>query len=505
MTWRAEDPQGNEAAKIRWELVPYTRGHGLDIGCGPYKTFAHFIGVDNGHHWGLKGVNLPVETAEKLPLVASQSCDFVFSSHLLEHIQDYKAALKEWWRVLKVGGYLCLYLPHKDFYPNVGQAGANPDHKHDFVPSDIVDAMKCIGGFDLVRNEPRNEDCEYSFFQVYKKLNSDKHRFSHAEPLPEKRAAVVRYGAFGDLIMMSSICPLLKQQGYHVTVYTTPNGHQVVSNDPHIDHFIIQDTDQVPNEDLYDFWANEEKKYHKFINLSESVEASLLTLPNRIAAKWPKSLRDKLLERNYLEFTHDIAEVPHVFSARFYPTAQESEWARKEKAKIGRFVLYSLSGSSIHKAWPHMDALLARLLMQTDYKIVLTGSDMDKLLEQGWELEPRVLKHAGVWTIRETMSMLPHADLIIGAETGVLNAASMLPVPKIVTLSHSSVENLTKHWVNTVSLTPKKTPCYPCHMMHYDWTACVKGSLGVSLCQENIDIEDMWEAVQHILKTAVAA
>ena len=50
MAWRLEDPQGNEAAKIKYEIVPYTRGQGLDIGCGPFKAFPHFIGVDNGHH-----------------------------------------------------------------------------------------------------------------------------------------------------------------------------------------------------------------------------------------------------------------------------------------------------------------------------------------------------------------------------------------------------------------------------------------------------------------------
>lgn len=505
MTWDINAPPGNEAAKIRWELVPYTRGRVLDIGCGPWKTFPHFIGVDNGHHFGMRGVNLPVESAESLPLVASQSCDAVFSSHTLEHIQDYKAALKEWWRVVKVGGHLCLYLPHKLFYPNCGEPGANPDHKHDFLPQDIIDAMKDIGGWDLLRKEDRNADDEYSFFLVFKKLNGQKHRYSCDEPKPAKTCAVIRYGAFGDLIMTSSIFPLLKKQGYHVTLYTTPRGLEVVQDDPHIDAVILQDTDQVPNENLFDFWGNEEKKYDRFINLSESVEGTLLTQPARIGAKWPINLRRKLFNKNYLEFTHDIADLPHVFAPKFYPTQKEADWARRESSKMGKFILYSLSGSSIHKAWPHMDALLARLMMHTDYKVALTGSDMDKILEEGWENEPRVFKRAGVWTIRETMALLPHADLVIGAETGVLNAASMLPVPKICTLSHSSVENLTKHWKNTTSLVPRGTHCYPCHMMHYDWSSCTKGPIGVALCQENIGIEDMWDAVTKIIRSEVAA
>ena len=48
MVWRAEDPQGNEAAKVKWDIIPYTRGIVLDLGCGPHKAFPHFIGVDSG-------------------------------------------------------------------------------------------------------------------------------------------------------------------------------------------------------------------------------------------------------------------------------------------------------------------------------------------------------------------------------------------------------------------------------------------------------------------------
>ena len=33
MVWRIDDPQGFEADKVRFEIVPYTRGIGLDLGC----------------------------------------------------------------------------------------------------------------------------------------------------------------------------------------------------------------------------------------------------------------------------------------------------------------------------------------------------------------------------------------------------------------------------------------------------------------------------------------
>jgi hypothetical protein len=61
--------------------------------------------------------------------------------------------------------------------------------------------------------------------------------------------------------------------------------------------------------------------------------------------------------------------------------------------------------------------------------------------------------------------MAKECDIVIGPETGVLSAVAMEPMKKIVFLSHSSVENLTRDWVNTVSLYSKNTPCYPCHKL----------------------------------------
>ena len=162
MVWKIDNPECNEASKIKYDVVEYTRGEGLDLGCGMYKLYPHFTGVDNGHQWGTEGADIASD-CEDLHLFATGVFDFVFSSHLLEHIVDYKAALAEWWRVIKPGGHLVLYIPHKDFYPNCGERGSNPDHKHDFLPDDVVEAMQELNGWNLIVNEERDQDQEYSF------------------------------------------------------------------------------------------------------------------------------------------------------------------------------------------------------------------------------------------------------------------------------------------------------------------------------------------------------
>lgn len=180
--WRIDDPQGNESAKIKHEIVQYTRGKGLDLGCGPFKAFPHFIGVDNGHHarefgWQMRP-DVHVDTVEDLGLFASASMDFVFSSHTLEHLPDPGKALREWSRVIRPGGYLVLYVPDEDQYPRVGEPGANPDHRWNVNYDRVVQFMDAVDrDWDLVCFEKRDADYgpgstknEYSLFFVFKMI-----------------------------------------------------------------------------------------------------------------------------------------------------------------------------------------------------------------------------------------------------------------------------------------------------------------------------------------------
>ena len=496
MTWRLEDSQGNESGKVRWDIVEYTRGQGLDLGCGPHKAFPHFTGVDNLKDVSLFSISMKpdrvVESCERLEGFENDSQDFVFSSHLLEHIEDTAGAISEWWRVIKPGGHLVLYLPHKDLYPNCGTPGANPDHKHDFTQRDIERVMESLpGGWSLLVNEFRDQGNEYSFLQVWKKREDKRRTFPCSmHPGNMKRACVVRYGGFGDMLQAAGIFPALQAEGFHVTVMTTPRGKSVIEHDPHVDAFFIQDENQVPNHLLSDFWEHQATKYDRFINLSESIEGTLLALPGRANHAWPHAMRHKYLNKNYHEFTAEIAGVQFSPAGQFYPTEEE-------RAKVAELidperlhVLFALSGSSQHKFYAGQDAVIARLLLEfPNITIFLAGDEACKILEAGWENEPRVVCLSGEQTIRETLTLAQMVGCVVGPETGVLNSVAFNEVvAKVCLLSHSSVENLTKHWVNSYPVEPVGMACYPCHRLHYGMRHCHEDAeTGTALCQMSID------------------
>lgn len=533
MTWKATDPQGNESGKISWEIVKWTRGRGLDIGAGLCRTFPHFTTVDNNIDAVLFGQAMPrpdiqVEDGGKLDMIASVSQDFVFSSHMLEHVEEEKLVqtLREWLRVLKPGGYLVLYLPDEDEYPKVGEKGANPDHKWNVNYNAV---MRLMGNtrqpFDLMDFQKRNQGQEYSLYFVFQKVAKQPKFWHHDRPrTTSKTCGFVRYGAYGDLMQASSVLAALKSEGYHITLYTADPGWEAIKHDPNVDEFYLQGRGQVPDAALGPFWDYHAKKYDKWVNLSESVEGGLLTMSNRITDTYPPAVRHQLLNRNYLEYQHLIAGVAHHPPApHFYPTESEVAWAKREKQAFGGFVVvWSMAGSSVHKTWPWLDNAVSGLLLDfPEVQVVMVGGDDGVILEKGWELTPRVHCKSGKWKIREALSFAQIADVVVGPETGVLNAVAHEEMPKIVFLSHSTQENLTRDWVNTHSLASVGTRCAgrgddeapACHRLHFGWDRCTeapadpgteqlyarKGS-GVAQCQYDIGAQDAYKIIWHVVQ-----
>lgn len=516
MTWNANQPYKPESMKIVWEVAEYLFGRGVDVGAGSFKILPSAIAVDNGIDNQLFGIpfkpDLYVPSADAMDVFADDSMNYVYSSHLLEHMEDPLKALKEFWRILRKDGNLILYLPHEDLYPKIGEPGANVDHKHNLNETKIIDWMKQVGGWDLFRCERRDQDDEYSFLMCFKKLDGKKRLMSYQNPKPEKTACVVRYGAFGDLIQTSSIIAGLKKQGFHVTVFASPPGSDVILHDPHIDRLVLFGKDQVPNADLGNFWKWQSKKFDRFVNLSESVEGSLLAMNGRIQYEWTPAARHMMMNLNYMEFSHSIAGVPHDLQVKFYPLPEEKVWARKQREamKYDVVLMWSLAGSAVHKTWAGLDNVIASILVQfPNVAIMLVGGFEAKILEQGWENEPRVYSTCGKFTIRQTFAMLNEVDLVIGPETGVLNAACCMDMPKVLFLSHSTHENLSRDWNNVIPLASPNTVCKgrgnneapACHMLHYGFDHCTRHEeSGTAQCQVDIGIEQVWTAVSEQLE-----
>jgi ADP-heptose:LPS heptosyltransferase/predicted SAM-dependent methyltransferase len=513
MVWKAEDPQGNEAAKVRFDVLPYTMGSLLDIGCGPVKLWPHAVGVDSMIDTQLFGIpmkpDLVVPDATRMPIFGSGAFDTVFSSHTLEHIADHRAALAEWWRLVRPGGYLVLYLPHKAFYPNIGQPGANPDHKHDFLPDDIVQAMADVAvnsaqGWDLLEHDERNQGREYSFLLVFRK-REDAQRVWAVAPRPEKSAGIVRLGGHGDALWAASVAAYLKDEGFHVTVYTSKNGGEVLRHDPHIDRLIVLRNNVLTDDELLRYYAHEAVKHDRWVNLVGSVETNLLPHPSEVRFFLPHQLRHKLMNRNYLDTVHEWAglvddgQEPLITRQKFYPTEAERAAAVKlREALAGPVVVVNPAGSGPVKYWPHTQRLMELLAARGVHTVAL-GDIRDPNLV-GVEGFGHVV--AMDFPLRLALAYAQLADAVVATESVIANAVAMEPMLKVVTLSHSSVENLTRDWLHTVSIEPQGLACHPCHRVHgADFSFCARDrNTGAAACQAMATAEIVADVVLQYLE-----
>jgi len=140
------------------EVIQYTGGTGVDIGCGLNKIHSAAIGIDMrlgskdfGYAYGANIAYRPEKSYLELSWFADASLDFVFSSHCIEHFADPAKSIAEMWRVLKKGGYLVAVLPDERYYPHVGAKGANLDHKMDYSPERLVTLVRQAGKCEIVQ------------------------------------------------------------------------------------------------------------------------------------------------------------------------------------------------------------------------------------------------------------------------------------------------------------------------------------------------------------------
>lgn len=111
----------SESETARPLLGKYCAGNGVDVGAGGMPIALHSICIDRGEdspiraHVGSIPTHLVGDAAD-LRWFKDGALDHLASSHVLEDFLDTEAVLREWIRVLRLGGNLVLFLPDEQTY-----------------------------------------------------------------------------------------------------------------------------------------------------------------------------------------------------------------------------------------------------------------------------------------------------------------------------------------------------------------------------------------------------
>lgn len=109
------------------------KGKGYDIGCMKKEwSFPGSTPIDLSFQDGFHATNLP-----------EIGVDYIFSSHCLEHINDWVSVMDYWYNALNNEGVLFLYLP--DYSQNYWRPWNNRKHLNILTPQIIRDYMEDRG------------------------------------------------------------------------------------------------------------------------------------------------------------------------------------------------------------------------------------------------------------------------------------------------------------------------------------------------------------------------
>lgn len=108
-------------------FAQYITGWGVDIGCGDDPLTPDCVQFD---------LILGSGDATFVQSLSRDSFDWVYASHILEHLYQPETAIHEWFSLLKPGGWLIIDVPHRDLYEkqSILPSRWNADHKFFLLP-----------------------------------------------------------------------------------------------------------------------------------------------------------------------------------------------------------------------------------------------------------------------------------------------------------------------------------------------------------------------------------
>lgn len=170
--------RSSETAKIKNKIQPYLIAKdGLDIGYGGDPIINTAICIDlpvpytkfGEHPQHLHG------DGTKLYWFKDKTLDYIYSSHLLEDFEDPKPVIKEWLRVIKIGGLLILFLPNENKYrKHCDRVGATYNGQHKNLDMSLNWMLDFFGkNFEYRLNlveadELKNDYCFYMIMRRYR-------------------------------------------------------------------------------------------------------------------------------------------------------------------------------------------------------------------------------------------------------------------------------------------------------------------------------------------------
>jgi len=456
---------------VRFRSIAYLTGRGLAFGVGDdiFPKVATAPGKFSINTDIMPNPNVAVCDG-RVDVFQDGVFDHLVVGPMLGVAPNPAALFRELASKLRTGGHVVMYFRTDQAHPAVTTI---------FTEDSAFQLLTQAGAWRMKYSETRGTDV----CVIAKKVAGSRGTMYPIRPKAAKRACICRYGALGDMVMITPLIKQLAADGYEVTMNITPYAAPVLDGNPYVSNIIIQEREAIPNKDLGQYWAEWATDYDRYINLSESIEGKLLKVEGRRDFFTTQAHREATCgSTNYYDQTMMLGGYSELHGTRgemFFSPAERREAETLRKEYIGKILIgWGVNGSSHHKKYPLAAPVLDDWLSRhPDVVVFLLGGPEAAGAE--WD-HPQVVRTCGKWPLRKTIAFISLvADVMFGPESMAMNVAACYNRPKILLLSHSNPTNLCKYWTNTQALEPDRTiaPCYPCHQLHYSLESCPQAEI----------------------------
>ena len=319
---------------------------------------------------------------------------------------------------------------------------------------------------------------------------------------------VTRLGAFGDSLVLSPVLKELKKQGHEVILHTGERGMTVFENCDYIDEIIPYKDNSLSLDEIHEFIDEKAKEVgaDKHINFTGSIEHLLAKHPNDPEYNFPKYERAEVCDKNYYEEAFKWADIEGKdFNPCIVYTEDEIKEARSHIKKDKFNILWAMSGSGRHKAYPWVEYVIGEILNNyKDIHFITVGDLKCKIIES---FDGSITNLSGDVSMRMSMCLTGQVDLVISPDTGVLHSSGQFTTPKIGLLGHTTIENITKHFKNDYSL-EADCACAPCFRLIYDhsWQCPYDKITGGAWCMSHgITPERLADRIKEVIPSEYRA
>ena len=338
--------------------------------------------------------------------------------------------------------------------------------------------------------------------------------------MAKPRILIVRDAAIGDVIMITPSIRYWSERGWWVDVVTKPQvGGAVLANNPHVNARLHLGKCE-SMEDRGKAIARLAKKhpYRHVLDLAGTCEGLYLFHSITREYYWTKEQRRAIAAgENYYQTCNKYAGMPQdspdIYRPELYPSPiEERKWTQFRADNLGApIVMVQLAGSSINKAYPFWPEVVKGLhAMHPRLICILTGGPEAVLLEAAVMesgagcRRTMCTAQSENWSLRTSLIATKYADLVIGPETGVINASACFDTHKIPLLTHSTADNLCRGWRNCY---PIQSPahCSPCYKIVSACDKCNHKNTGTDLdaallCMASIPPGEILKKAKEALK-----